>query len=312
MAGYWLLAAALGKWLFYLSLVILPGWLFLRFISRGNDQTWLARAGLLFLVVALTALLASSLLLIQVGEINQRGVMGMFDPVMRDILLTTPNGTSLYWRLAGLLFWSLAIAGLWLPRLLLPLAVLGTVCLAVSFAVTGHVATLAGISQLFIVLHIVAVTAWAGSVLLLCFLLRPVPADELATEQWHDLFRQYGRLAVPVLAVMLISGGYLYIQLLGWSVIPDHAYHWLMLGKLVLVAMMLAVAARHKFRLVPDIQLALMSPGVDEPGVSLRQTALSRMRASLFVEGMLAVGILALVAIMMTFVGPQSLLHQMN
>lgn len=305
----WAIAAALGKWLFYLSLVMLPGWLFLRLISRRIDQTWPARPGLLVVTVVLTAVLAAMLLLIQIGDINQRGLAGMFDPVMREILLTTPNGTSLYWRLGGLLLWGTAIAGLWFPRLLLPLAVTGTFCLAISFAVTGHVATLDGISQFFIILHIIAVAAWAGSVFLLCLLLRPLPANESIVAQWHNRLRQYGKLAVPVLALMLISGAYLYVQLLGWSVWPDHTYHWLMLCKLALVALMLLMAARHKFRLVPAIQLALMNPLSDESSVPARQVALSRMRVSLFIEAVFAMGILGLVAVMTTLVGPETLHH---
>lgn len=308
----WALAAALGKWLFYLNLVILPGWLFIRAMTFHSRSNWPRKTGLLFLAIILAAVFASVLLLVQIGEINQRGLSGMFDPVMREILLTTPNGTSLYWRLSGFMLWCVAlVVGFWLPRLKLLLAVFGTLCLAISFAVTGHVASLDWLSQLLVIAHVISVSAWAGSVFLLVILIKRLPRPtESATVPmpWYQLLQRYGQFAVPVLGVMLVTGGYLYFQLLGWSLLPTHPYQWLMLSKLVLVAVMLAIAARHKWVLVPALKLAfenqqLNGPGSDQPA----QLELHRLRTSLMVEALIATAILAVVAVMTTWVGPESL-----
>lgn len=123
---------------------------------------------------------------------------------------------------------------------------------------------------------------------------------------WHSLLQRYGQFAVPVLAVMLVSGGYLYLQLLGWTLLPTHPYQWLMLGKLILVAVMLGVAARHKWVLVPAMKVAFENqrdtvPGAEEPP----QTELHRMRQSLTAEALIALCILAVVAVMTTWVGPE-------
>lgn len=309
----WALAAALGKWLFYLNLVMLPGWLFLRAVTSHTRKNWPLRTGLLSLAIILATAFACALLLVQVGEINQRGLSGMFDPVMRGILLTTPNGTSLYWRLGGLALWALAmLAGYWQPFIRTLLAVAGTLSLAISFAVTGHVAGLNWLSQMLVIAHVIAVSAWAGSVFLLVIVMKKMPgANESSSVPmpWHHLLQRYGQLAVPVLGVMLVTGGYLYIQLLGWTVLPTHPYQWLMLSKLLLVAAMLGVAARHKWVLVPAMEKAFENPRHTVPGVEApSRTALHRMRQSLKAEALIAVCILGVVAVMTTWVGPE--MHQ--
>lgn len=326
----WALAAVLGKWLFYLGLVILPGWLFFQLVSgpaepprRGNRPAWLA------LVIILTSMLACFLLLVQIGEINRNGITGMFDPAMRNILLTTPNGNSLYWRLSGLLLWMLALAGFRWSWLRYSAAMAGTVSLVVSFAVTGHVNNLGLIAQLAVSLHFLAVSCWVGSVFLLAYLLRPTGSTSSRLHHWYRWLTRYGQLAVPVLVAMFVSGGYLYVQLLGWSVLPRDPYHWLMFCKLSLVAGMLLVAARHKWHLVPAIAASL-EPWRDDPEalsggeedgekergnsigdssdgnsmVSARE-AIRQMRQSLFLEAVLAASILAIVAVMTTVVGPE-------
>lgn len=307
----WALAAALGKWLFYLNLVILPGWLFLRAVTSNTRANCPRKAGLLFLAIILAAVFACVLLLVQIGEINQRGLSGMLDPVMREILLTTPNGISLYWRLGGLLLWALAlVTGIWLSRLRVFLAVAGTLSLAISFAVTGHVASLDWLSQMLVIAHVISVSAWAGSVLLLVLLIRRMPGAGDGAKvpmPWHKLLQRYGQFAVPVLGVMLVSGGYLYLQLLGWTLLPTHPYQWLMLSKLILVAVMLGVAARHKWVLVPALEGASENQRHTVSGdEQLSQTELHRMRKSLQAEALIAVCIFAVVAVMTTWVGPES------
>ena len=124
---------------------------------------------------------------------------------------------------------------------------------------------------------------------------------------WHKLLQRYGQFAVPVLGVMLVSGGYLYLQLLGWTLLPTHPYQWLMLSKLILVAVMLGVAARHKWVLVPALEAAFENQrhtvsGGEQPS----QTELHHMRKSLQAEALIAVCIFAVVAVMTTWVGPES------
>jgi putative copper resistance protein D len=295
----WEIAAVAVKWLFYIGLVIMPGWLFLQVVfgaakpARGTiGPVWMS------LIIILTAGFAYLLLLLQVGEIKGDGITGMFDPVMRDILLTTANGISLYWRLCGLLLWGGVVIGFWWPRLRYPAAMAGTTCLAISFATTGHVNSLDWIAQVAVTLHIMVVACWVGSVFLLAYLLCPATVTPSTLHHWHQWLKRYGQLAVLVLVVVLITGAYLYLQLLGWSLLPTHAYQWLMCLKLCLVALMLLVAARHKWRLVPAIADSLSAIG---PG----QDALRRMRQSLLLEAVLALLLLAIVAVLTTVVGPE-------
>lgn len=300
-----------SKWLSYLAMLATPGAVFVAWLCRrvpaGKADVDRRLLSHYLLPAAVLGILASSaFFLFQVGAINQRGPGGMFDPVMSQILAQTALGDGLRWRLSGF-FLALMAAGLWyvarsLPAtkatpLILSSSVISTLagaallCIAISFAVLGHVSQLTIISRLMLVLHIAAVCLWAGSFIPLYVLCRDETRDSgnVDRQSLHKLMMLFGQAAWVVLSALLVSGLWLTWQLSGG---PDGLlltpYGRLLLLKLVLVACLLALGAKHKFLLVPEL--------IVEGGV--------RLRRSIRVQVGLAALILLVTAVFTTVTGP--------
>jgi len=163
-------------------------------------------------------------------------------------------------------------------------AILG---LSMSFTVLGHSNQLDLFSRLMVVMHVVSVSLWIGALVPLYSLCRDHHADEIRSVA--ALMRLFGQAAWVVLAVMLFSGGWVLWQLsdgLTHLLSSDHGR--LLLTKLVLVAGLLALGARHKYQLVPG----------------LTAQNLFRLRRSIALETALAALILLVTAILTTVTGP--------
>lgn len=310
-ATLWETAILFSKWLSYLAMLATPGAVFVAWLCRqvpeGRTETDRRLLSYYLLPAAVLGILASSaFFLFQVGAINQRGPGGMFDPVMAQILSQTALGEGLRWRLSGF-FLALVAAGLWYVSRSLPgvkatplilswpvisiLAGAALLCIAVSFTVLGHVSQLAIISQLMLVLHIAAVCLWAGSFIPLYVLCRDESrgAGDVDRPALHRVMVLFGQAVWVVLSALLISGLWLTWQFSdGFAGLLTSSYGRLLLLKLALVAGLMALSAKHKFRLVP----ALVSEGGGRLGRSIR------------VQAGLAALILLVTAIFTTFTGP--------
>src|SRR5690554_983915 len=197
----WVLAELASKWLIYVAMLAVPGG-FLVFLLAGRHRldvgtrkTLLSR----YLIPAcLLGIVAVSLFfLIQIGNINQRGVAGMLDREMGALLASTALGDGLQWRLNG--FGLALVAGglMWITLSLRSsssrssaylrsndgrpqrkaviiatvAAMLASLAFGISFTVLGHVANLALPGRIAIVLHLLAISVWGGALLPLLMLL---------------------------------------------------------------------------------------------------------------------------------------------
>ena len=139
--------------------------------------------------------------------------------------------------------------------------------------------------------HLWAAGAWVGA--LLAFLILAVTSANKASNTVAILsrtsngFAQVGTLIVVVLG---ISGVLNYVLIAGPSLDPlvSTLYGQLLLGKLMLVLGMLALAAANRFRLSPSLEASLTSGN--------HAQAVAKLRQSLFMEATLAVLVLASVA----------------
>lgn len=296
----------LSKWLSYLAMIATPGALLVSWLCAlvpGGMR--LDRYLLSHYVLPATALgfVASSLFfLLQVGEVNQRGLTGMFDPVVAGILADTALGDGLRWRLTGFFFalitaTLLFVAAVWpparprpailSPALLSALGAVALLTLTISFAVLGHVSQLGLLSKLLVVLHVSAVCLWIGALVPLHSLCSDQHADEVG--RVARVLTLFGQAAWIILGALIVSGSWLLWQLTdGFAHILDNAYGRLLLLKLLLVAGVLALGARHRYRLLP----------------ALTAKTLPRLRRSIALELTLAGLVLALTAALTTVVGP--------
>lgn len=300
-------AILLSKWLSYLAMVATPGALLISWLCAliPGDSLRLDRHNLSHYVLPATVLgiLASSLFfLLQVGAVNQRGPAGMFDPVLAGILAESALGDGLRWRLSGfflalicaaLLF----VARIWPPArprpvilspvLLLALGAVGLLSLAMSFAVLGHASQLGLFSRLMVVLHVSAVCMWIGALVPLYSLCGDQHAEDIG--RVGRLMTLFGQSAWIILAALMVSGGWLLWHLTGdFAQTLSTGYGRLLLLKLVLVAGLLGLGARHRYHLVPG----------------LTAQTLPRLRRSIALETALAGLILLLTAILTTITGP--------
>jgi len=303
----WDSAILLSKWLSYLAMIATPGALLVAWLCARvpADSLQLNRRLLSHYVLPVTVMgvVASSLFfLLQVGAINQRGFTGMFDPVMAGILADTTLGDGLRWRLSGFFVALISAALLYLariwpvtrsrPAILSPapamaLGAAAILALSMSFTVLGHSNQLDVFSRLMLVMHVASVCLWIGALLPLYSLCREQHADDVKAVAM--VMKLFGQVAWIVLAALVFSGVWVLWQLsAGFTHLLSGAHGRLLLVKLLLVAALLGLAARHKIHLVP----------------SLTAQNLFRLRRSIAVEAALAGLILLLTAVLTTVTGP--------
>jgi copper transport protein len=183
----------------------------------------------------------------------------------------------------GILAWTLDR-----PALLWP-ALLAALLLASAFSLSGHQATEPNSSwatQLADWLHLVAASVWAGGVLALAALVWP-----LAPQARRRAFLGFSRIAVALVAVLVLAGTYLAIVRL-----PDVADLWttsygrLLLVKLGVVSVALAWGGIHHM--------------VVRPRLELGETPSSRVGRSLIGESAVAMAVLLVAAVLVNGTPP--------
>ncbi len=181
--------------------------------------------------------------------------------------------------LAALLHWwgaaRPALAACWLAAALQPLHLHG-------WAMEGRVGPLVACE----LLHLLAAGTWLGGLLPLALTLRAVPPAAGAV-----LARRFSWLGVVCTVALAGSAAYQGTVLLGGARgLFETAYGWTALGKTGLFAVLLAMAARHRLRLVPRIftsgdsgamQRALARSVAAEAAVGLLLVLLAALLASL-------------------------------
>ena len=119
---------------------------------------------------------------------------------------------------------------------------------ALSFAASGHaaVATPRAVALPAVTLHAAALIFWMGSLLPLLAALRGAGSDAN--------LRRFSALAVPMVGVLVLSGATLtWLQAGSPSALIGSGYGLVLAAKLVLVAALLALAARNRLVLTPAL-----------------------------------------------------------
>ena len=321
----WELSSILSKSLIYMGMLAGIGGMLVIWISQGQQSATQVIARHYMLPATLAGLFATCLFfLLQTGSVNQRGMAGMFDPVMASILLETEVGSALRWRLSGFLLALMALIPLHLPgfpfqhtlprRVSVTLMLAAALSFSVAVATQGHASAVSLFAQCLAALHFLAIACWTGALYPLYLLVtRPAstgataeeaaattdPARYSAAYLGAVLYR-FGVYSWVTLAFMLLTGFVLIWQLTGGlPAIPGNAHGQLLLIKIVLVAAMMGLGALHKFRWVPHLR-ALADAGADT------FAACRRLARSIRLEIVLAVVVLILTASLTTVTGPAS------
>jgi len=157
--------------------------------------------------------------------------------------------------------------------------------LATSFPLIGHVSTLSLPFKALLSAHVLAVLLWIGSLLPLW-----IACSDGSPEQLKLIMERYGKVAVVIVMVVLVSGSIIIFQLLNSvSEMVNTSYGRGLLIKLLGVCLLLLLAARHKFILVPNL---------------ISEAEILRLQKSIGVEIAIAVCVLAATSFSTTAVGP--------
>ncbi len=272
MPDVWGLATIAAKFALYVGILTAAGAVFAAQIFKLDQY----RTSALFF--ASLGLFASLFVFSLRGAIMTGDAGGMIDPEMLGLLWSTPVGTALIYRIAGL---CLLIAGVFMGRIGLWVSVMGGLIAVLSFNHGGHIADRdAVLLDALLILHLIAAAFWIG-------ILMPLKRLALKTETYvraAEIGHQFGMIASFTVPLLILAGVYMGYVLLGSvSALIGTDYGIVLLLKVILVAGLLMLAALNKLRFVPALKA----------GDSLGATHLVR---SISVEWMVILAILAVTA----------------
>lgn len=160
----------------------------------------------------------------------------------------------------------------------------GTFVVVLSFWFTGHLVGSQWYEHLSLLIHVIAMSIWMGSLL---------PLWKVTTITDLELMRRimfkFGKIALFFIPVLLIAGLFMLLFLLGdLRLLFQHSYGQTMLVKLAVVILLLGLGALNKLVLVPRL------PAVD---------MVYRLRKSIVIETVAGGCVLGLTALATVIIG---------
>lgn len=295
------------RWLQYSGAVVLLGTpLFLLYSFRSAHGPNLAWVRPTLIVAATVVALGSLAALVAQTAVMAGSLSEAMKPASLSFMITgTGFGMAMVVRAVVALLALVAVVALKPGRGLWSLVVVAGVVVVASFAWTGHGAVTAGPGGLFHlvadIIHAIAAALWLGALVALTILLvRRAALDDLAIHRALHGFAGLGTLAVGLLVLTGLVNSWF---LVGPARVVDlgaNLYGQLLIAKLVLFAVMLALAAGNRFRLTPMLGAVLEGQG--DP-----RQQLQRLRRSVVVETLVGALLLAVVAVMGTLAPPSAM-----
>ena len=279
MPDLWGLAAIATKFTLYLGVLGAAGTVIAALIFRlGHIRGSALRFGILGLFAAVLAF--------SLRGANLTGdASGMTDPVMLNLLWSTPAGTALMYRVAGLglLITGLVLGRFFWDRFWLWVSVLGGIMAIWSFDHVGHVSGRdTNLLDIALTLHLIAVALWIG----ILTPLKRLASDPVTYADAADVGHRFGRIAAVAVPSLIIAGGYMGYQLVGsLTALITTGYGQALIIKMALVAGLLGLAAANKLRFIPHIQ-------TDDP------TAARHLVKSITVEWFIILAVLGVTAVL--------------
>jgi len=277
----WALAIVVAKLALYAGSALAAGGVLCRLaLGRASGASGPSVvAGAMLAVAASLALIA-----LQAGLLAGRGPAGMADPDMLGFVVGSPWGDSTALRLAGAVLLVAALTGPAAWRGAAGLA--GAATVAWSFALVGHASDSVPLHAA-LALHLLAVFFWAGSLRPLARAATGMPSAEAAR-----LAERFGRIAMAAVGLLAVAGVVMAALLLGSvGALFGTAYGLTLGAKLLLVAGVLALAARHKLAIVPALRSGDAGAG-------------ARLARSIAVEAALMAGVFLATALLTTITTP--------
>lgn len=289
----WTVAMILATAGFYLATLLACGGVLFRLAfpdlpAAGRRASM--RVGMIAAWLAL--ILALSLWLLQAGYLGGGNLASAVDPMLLGLVFDSGQGNRLSLTVAGLLVLQASLAGARRsPTMGHGLGLAGVALIMPAFVQVGHTVgepriLLAGL----LMVHLLAAAFWIASLWPLYRLAGHAPGDTDAAR----ILTRFGRIAAVGVGLLILAGITLAWWLLG-GVTPllTTGYGQFLLGKILLVGLLLALAATNKWHLVPAFEHG-------DPHAS------RRLQRSIVLEALLVLAILLLTAILTTVSAPAS------
>lgn len=297
------------RWVLYLDLMLLFGLPAFHLYAPGSARASLGKA--IPLKVWLVGLSLVGIVLSAIGlevlcaSMADMPLMSVDRATVMMVVNETPVGAAWKVRVAALTLSAIsAVALANRPTRTISSSSFGFIALG-SIAWAGHGAsgegTRGSIQLAADIVHLAAAGLWIGGLAAFCMLMF-YPAsrrDELFAQSTVAVLSRFAAAGTTAVAVLVVTGLVNSYMLIGFAGLPrllSGHYGQLLAGKLILFAVMLALAAANRFRLTPAL-----SRQRDSAETPVRFGALRR---SISFETALALAVLLLVALMGTLSPP--------
>lgn len=242
MPDLWGVASIATKFALYLGVLTAVGTVLATTVFR------LARYRRFTIGFALLGIVATVVGFSLAGATLTGDASGMVDPEMLGLLWSTPVGTAVTLRLAGL---GLLIVGLFLGRVGVMLSLIGGGLALWSFATIGHIPDRGSLAlNIVLIFHLAAISGWIG----VLTPLRSLSLDVSRVADAADIGRRFGKIAAVFVPLLILAGVYMSYALVGsFSALIGTAYGQALIIKVLFVAGLLALAAANKLRFVPQM-----------------------------------------------------------
>lgn len=292
---HWEVAQLLARWLMYFGVLSVVGGLFSFHLLR-HQSALLGQVKLYVLTGVIVGAFASvGYFFVLVGATMEEGVLAMFDPDMAAIYWESPAGSVLLVNLIAYAFVLFALSVLGKERtekswpfsvFSLCISVASIASLLYSFSLAGHSVGQTWYYQIIFFTHIFISVWWLG-------LLFPLwlASKTMTAKDSNKVLSYFSQLAAYAVLVLILCGAWLSYTLTGWKGWFSSDYGFWLLIKLILVAVILAIATYHKWYLVPLV---------------LEKNNTEKLQGSILIEKCVGVSILIVTAIFTTFVGPST------
>lgn len=242
MPDLWGLASIATKFALYLGVITSVG------TVLATVLFWLPRYRRLTIGFALFGIAATISGFSLAGASLTGDASGMMDPEMLGLLWSTPVGTAVALRMAGLV---LLIAGLFLGRVGVMLSMIGGGLALWSFVTIGHIPDRGEmLLNIILMFHLVAISVWIG----VLTPLRSLSLDANRIADAADIGHRFGKIAAVFVPLLILAGVYMSYTLVGsLSALIGTGYGQALIIKVLFVAGLLSLAAANKLRFIPQM-----------------------------------------------------------
>lgn len=248
---FWKIAISITKFFFYLGVVGIAMYSFwgTRFLSQRDKFP--GSVNFFAAIMWLSFVASVGWFIAKTGSFSESGLAGAFDPFMLQLMWDSPVGEVSRTRIISCALALLCLLG-WTKGKLSRQAFRGCLfavfCIAVySFTLAGHFSTQGWVAKIILCLHVAGMAWWFGALI-------PLSVD-LASPQAGKHMSAFGKQASYVVPAMLGIGLFMATLMIeSWHQLVTANYGLVLLGKMATVILLLVVAARHKWWLVPKLK----------------------------------------------------------